>query len=76
MIGESFRMSLKIRFKVINVLDPKLEPEMHMAALIQQTAEKNRFLRGITEQDKNTCHGIWCLPHNDAQTKRALLVSV
>ena len=51
MIGESFRMSLKIRFNVIDVLNPKLKPEMNMAALIQQTPEKNRFLCGITEQD-------------------------
>ena len=69
-------MSLKIRFKVIDVLNPKLEPEMNMAALIQQTAEENRFLCGVTKQDKDTRHGIRCLPHHGARTKRTLLISL
>src|ERR1700694_4597825 len=76
MIREGFAMSLKTLLKVITVLDPQLDPEMDMAALIQQTTEKNRFLRGVPQQNENACNRIRGLADDGAQSKRTLLVSL
>src|SRR3954465_11750564 len=73
-IPKCFSATLKVSLKIINILNPELDPQMNVPPLVPQTSQEDRFFSGVSQQDKHPGDRIGRFPDHCTQAKGTFFV--